>query len=164
MIPRRFPLSDHRRQQLRDDKLWIRELQRARLFNLKKLHCPCSTCKGRHRFGLRTVREHLLQNGRDSEFRVWRGPGNRDSSDEEWEQEYWRPGEERPEALDQQVDTRAIIDDRFEECDDAEAVEDRVHEEVATAFAVADRIHDKSWSPELRNEPAFPDSGAKEVP
>jgi hypothetical protein len=43
-------------------------------------------------------------------------------------------------------------------------VEDRVHEEVAAAFAVADRIHDESWSPKLRNELAFPDSRAEEVP
>jgi hypothetical protein len=125
MIHGSFPLSNQWRQQLRDERLWIRELQRARLFNLKQLHCPCSTCRGRRRFELRTVWEHLLQNGRDSEFRIRRGPGDRDSSDEEWKQEYWRPREERPEALDQQVDTRAIIDDRFEECDDVEPVEDK---------------------------------------
>jgi hypothetical protein len=125
MIHGSFPLSNQWRQQLRDERLWIRELQRARLFNLKQLHCPCSTCRGRRRFELRTVWEHLLQNGRDSEFRIRRGPGDRDSSDEEWKQEYWRPREEHPEALDQQVDTRAIIDDRFEECDDVEPVEDK---------------------------------------
>jgi hypothetical protein len=126
MIPGKFLLSDQRRQQLRDERLWIQELQCARLFNLKQLHCPCSTCRGCRRFGLRTVREHLLQNGRDSEFRVWRGPGDRNSSDKEWEQEFWRSGKERPEALDQQIDTYAIIDDRFEECDDADPIEDRV--------------------------------------
>jgi hypothetical protein len=88
MVHGRLPLSDQRRQQLRDDRLWIRELQRAQLFSLKQLHCPCSQCKGWRRFCLATIREHLIQNGRDSEFRVWRGPGNRDSSDEEWEQDF----------------------------------------------------------------------------
>jgi hypothetical protein len=29
----RLPLSDERRQRLRDDRLWVRERQQARLFN-----------------------------------------------------------------------------------------------------------------------------------
>jgi hypothetical protein len=39
-----------------------------------------------------------------------------------------------------------MIDDRFEECDDANPVEDRLQQEVVAAFAVADNIHDESWS------------------
>jgi hypothetical protein len=85
---RRFPLSDERRQRVRDDCLWTREVQRARFFNLKSLHCPCSVCKGRRRWLLATVRKHLIRNGRHSNFRVWRGPGDRDSSDEEWEADF----------------------------------------------------------------------------
>jgi hypothetical protein len=100
MIPAQVPLTDPHRQRLKDDRLWIRELQRARLFNLKQLHCPCSQCKGRRRFKLATVREHLIRNGRDSEFRIWRGPGNRDSSDDKWEQVQSTPDQACRERLD----------------------------------------------------------------
>jgi hypothetical protein len=31
-----------------------------------------------------TVREHLIRNKRDPNFRVWKGLGMRDSSNEEW--------------------------------------------------------------------------------
>jgi hypothetical protein len=107
---------------------------------------------------LATVREHLIQNGRDPEFRVQRGPGNRDSSDEEWEQDFWSPEEERPKPLDQQIDARDMIDDTFEECDDANVGEDRLQEAVAAAFAVADNIHHEFRSQEDWNEPTFSDS------
>jgi hypothetical protein len=70
MVSGQNPLKDTRRQQLRDDRLWSRELQRARLLNLKQLHCPCRKCKGQRQLQLQTVRDHLVQNGRDSEFRV----------------------------------------------------------------------------------------------
>jgi hypothetical protein len=39
-----------------------------------------------------------------------------------------------------------MINDRFEECNDADLVEDRLQLEVAAAFAIADNIHDESWS------------------
>jgi hypothetical protein len=39
-----------------------------------------------------------------------------------------------------------MINDRFEECDDADLVENRLQQEVAVAFAVADNIDDESWS------------------
>jgi hypothetical protein len=84
MIPTRFPLTDVRRQHLRDDRLWVREVQRMSFFNLRNMHCPCSECKGRRKLLLRIVHSHLIKNGRDPSFRVWKGPGVRDSSDEEW--------------------------------------------------------------------------------
>jgi hypothetical protein len=46
MEQRRLPVSDKRRQQLRDDRLWKREQQRAIFYNLKRIRCPCSKCKG----------------------------------------------------------------------------------------------------------------------
>jgi hypothetical protein len=113
---------------------------------------------------LATVREHLIQNSRDPEFRVWRGPSNRDSSDEEWEQDFWSPEEERPEPLDQQIDARGMIDDTFEECYDADAGEDRLQEVVAAVFAVADNIHHEFRSQEDWNEPTFSDPGEEEGP
>jgi hypothetical protein len=75
---------------------------------------------------LYVVREHLIRNGRDSEFRVWRGPGDRDSSDEEWKQDFWRPEQDATVVLDEQIDTRNMINDTFQQCDDPDSVEDRV--------------------------------------
>jgi hypothetical protein len=83
MTTGRLPVFDVRRQRGRDDRLWNREVQRARFLNVKHLHCPCTVCMGQRRFLLKTVREHLIKNGRDPRMRVWKGPGTRDSSDEE---------------------------------------------------------------------------------
>src|SRR5665811_681349 len=91
MIPARLPLTDTERQRLRDERLWLRELQRAREYNVKKLHCPCNNCKGRKRLLLKNVRNHLLRHGRHPDCRIWRGPGTQASSDEEWEQQFWGP-------------------------------------------------------------------------
>ena len=46
------------------------------------------------------VREHLICNGRHSEFRIWRGPGDRDSSDEEWEADFWTPSAQQSAHVD----------------------------------------------------------------
>jgi hypothetical protein len=115
MVSGQNPSKDTRRQQLRDDRLWSRELQRARLLNLKQLHCPCRKCKGQRRLQLQTVRNHLVQNGRDSEFQVWRGPRERHSSDEEWEEEFWTPEQQPQETLDAHIDMRGMIHNTFEE-------------------------------------------------
>jgi hypothetical protein len=104
-----LPVIDERRQRLRDDKLWSREVRRARLLNLKQIHCPCSVCKGRRRYLLATVREHLIWNGRDDNFRVWRGPGSRDTLDDDWEDNLWGLAAERTREVDVQVDTQRMV-------------------------------------------------------
>ena len=85
MIPCKLLLNDAQRQWLRDDCLWVREIQRLTFFNLRYMQCPCSKCQGTQRLLLRTVRKYLIRNGRDPTFRMWKGPGVQDSSDEEWE-------------------------------------------------------------------------------
>jgi hypothetical protein len=57
-----------------------------------------------------------------------------------------------------------MIDDTFEECDDADVGEDRLQEAVAAAFAVADNIHHEFWSREDWNEPTFSDPREEEGP
>jgi hypothetical protein len=106
---------------------------------------------------LTIVREHLIQNGRDSEFRVWRDPGDRDSSDEEWEQEFWRPEQQPTEALNEQIDTRNMINNTLQECDDPIPLEERLQEVVAEAFIVGDNIHNECRSSNNWNEACFPD-------
>ena len=83
MDERRLPITDKRRQQQRDDRLWKREHERATLYNLKIIHCPCFKCKGRVQCSLANVKDHLIQYGREPIYRLWRGPDERDSSDEE---------------------------------------------------------------------------------
>jgi hypothetical protein len=87
------------------------------------------------------VREYLIKYGRHADFRIWRELGNRDSSDEEWEEEFWRPSERRVPGLDAQVDTLAMIDNAFEQEDDATVIEERVREAVVEAFIVVDAVH-----------------------
>jgi hypothetical protein len=40
---------------------------------------------------MENMKNHLVLNGKDSSFRVWRGLGNKHSLDEEWEVEFRRP-------------------------------------------------------------------------
>jgi hypothetical protein len=146
MIPIEVPLNDVHRQRLRDDRLCTRELQRARLLNLTQLHCPCSQCKGRWRFKLAIVRQHLIRNGRDPDFCVWRGPGDQESSDEEWEEIRSTADQGQRQLLDAQVDTYGMIHDAFEQEDEADPLLKRVEEAMVDAFTVANNIHEECRS------------------
>jgi hypothetical protein len=50
------------------------------------------------------VRNHLILNGRDPSFRAWKGPGDKDSLDEEWEVEFKRPIEQQNLELNLHID------------------------------------------------------------
>ena len=145
MIPTRLPLSDSRRTQLRDDRLWTRELQCARECNIKKLHCPCTNCRNRKRLCIGNVREHLIRNGRHPDCRTWRGPGARDSSNEEWEEQFWTPVNhtESTESLDATVQTRGMLEQALVVAEEETFSAERVQEEVGAAFATADSIHEE---------------------
>jgi len=79
-----MPLADLRRQKARDDKLWKQEFTWATQHGVDKMRCPCAKCEGRGRLVLlRTIRNHLVLNGRHPLFRVWKGLGQTDHSDEE---------------------------------------------------------------------------------
>ena len=140
----RLPISNKRRQKLRDDRLWKREEQRAALYNLKRIHCPCSKCKGRVQCSLAKVKDHLIQHGREPTYRLWRGPGDRDSSDEEWKQEFKTPSLPREKVqLDIGVDVRSMVQDAFQEIDEHKPpLEERVEEIVMDAFTVVDDLQE----------------------
>jgi hypothetical protein len=143
----RLPLSDRRRQQLRDDRLWRREQERARLYGLRRIHCPCAKCKGRTQCSIAKVKEHLIRNGREPSFRVWRGPGERDGSDEEWEAELRGPPRAVDGAIDVGLDMHEMVEDAFTEIDEAPAppttLEDQLEDIVMGAFTVVDELaHD----------------------
>ena len=109
MIPTRLPLSHWRRQQLRDERLWIRESRRAVELNVKSLHCPCNKCRGRKRLLIRNVGKHLLRHGRHPDSRIWRGSGERESSDDEWDEQFWGAPAEAPVLVDATVDTCGML-------------------------------------------------------
>jgi hypothetical protein len=61
---------------------------KSNFFQPKEHALPCCECQGHRRILLYIVREHLIMNGQDPNFRVWRGPSMRDSSNEEWEEHF----------------------------------------------------------------------------
>jgi hypothetical protein len=136
MVRTGLPVIDDRRQRLRDDRLWSREVQRARLLNLKQIHFPCSVCKGRRKYLLATIRKHLIRNRRHSDFRVWRGPGNRDSSDDEWDEHLWAPTAQTTREVDVQVDTQHMVEETFQQANETYMLEERVQEVALDAFAL----------------------------
>jgi hypothetical protein len=141
MDQRRLPVSDRRRQQLRDDRLWKREQQRAIFYNLKRIRCPCSKCKGRVQCSLAKVKEHLIQYGREPTFRLWRGPGDRDSSDEEWEEELRiNVVTHEDVGMDAGIEMRSMVEDAFQENDQPQRpLEETMEDIVMDAFNVVAR-------------------------
>jgi len=111
--PQILPLLHVKKQQHRDDKLWVREEQRARLYNLKCLHCPCTKCKGHFLYTIGNVRGHLIHNERDLRFRIWIGPCTRDLLDEEWEEEFKRPIKQQTQLLNSAIGMQVMVVDAF---------------------------------------------------
>ena len=144
MEERRLPISDKRRQKLQDERLWKRKEQRAALYNLKRFHCPCSKCKGRVQCSLAKVKDHLIQHGREPTYRLWRGPSDRDSLDEEWEQEFKTPSRTRENVqLDIDLDVRSMVQDAFQEIDERPPpLEETMEEILMDAFTVVDDLQD----------------------
>jgi hypothetical protein len=95
---------------------------------------------------------------------VWRGPGEHHSSDEEWEEEFWRPEQQPQETLDAHIDTRGMIHNTFEERDEPDPGYSRVQEVVADAFTMADNIHDECRSAYNWNELCFDNIVEDDVP
>ena len=82
--------------------------------------------------------------GRDPNSHVWRVTAAQDSSDEEWEQHFWRAAGVGAPPVDDTVDTRGMIDQAAEEVDVPPSSAERVHHEVNEAFATADSIHENT--------------------
>jgi hypothetical protein len=140
----RLPVHNRKRQQRRDDRLWRREQERTTLYNLKRIHCSCSKCKGRVQRYIPKVKDHLIRNMRDPTFRVWRGPGESDTLDEDWEQEFRRPSKPHDGRIDEGLDMHAKVEDAFEEIDEAPAhpptLEEQIEDIVMDAFTVVNEL------------------------
>jgi hypothetical protein len=67
-------------------------------------------------------------------LRVWRGLGNRDSSDKEWKEEFRIPAE---------VDTLGLVHDAFEHTDNTCTIEERHLDKAMMAFTIIDTIDEE---------------------
>ena len=64
------------------------------------------------------MKEHLIKYGREPTFRLWRGPGDRDSSDEEWDEEFKIPRRTHEDGrMDAGIKVRSMVEDVFQEFD-----------------------------------------------
>jgi hypothetical protein len=115
-----MPLDDPRRQKARDDKLWKREFTWATQHGVDKMRCPCTKCEGMGRMViLKTIRNHLILNGRHPLFRVWKGPGPTDHCDEEWVEASRATVnpmgiEVEVQVVDEAVNVNQLLDDLFQ--------------------------------------------------
>jgi hypothetical protein len=107
------------------------------------MQCPCIECHGHRKLLLKIVREYLILNGRDPNFRVWRGPGKRDLSDEEWEGNMCTRNQQLQVEPNSQVDMRRMVDNAFMEEPFPPDVEEIVHDVVTGAFDLGDSVHEE---------------------
>ena len=88
-MSRKLPQSNARRLKKKDDKLWLRDKERASTYSIMKIPCPCNQHIGTGlSFKIEEIKKHLIRYGRSVECRTWRRPQEADSSDEEWESEF----------------------------------------------------------------------------
>ena len=67
----------------------------------------------------------------------------RDSSDEEWEEEFWNLSPEVANEVDATVDTRGMIAQALRPRESPPVTPERVQEEVQTAFAAVDSVEEQ---------------------
>jgi hypothetical protein len=83
---KQLPTNNLLRQKRKDDMLWHKEQQLVEKYGLICIKCPCVCCKGvRRGTKLSTMEDHLIHHGRNPQMWVWKGLGEKDSSNDEWE-------------------------------------------------------------------------------
>ncbi len=72
------------------------------------------------------MKGHLIHNGRDLRFRVWRGQSTRDSSNEKWEEEFKRSlPQQQSQPFNFTIDVQAMVANAFQQLDDPMSMEKR---------------------------------------
>jgi hypothetical protein len=87
------------------------------------------------------VKDHLIHNGRDVRFQVWRGLDNRDSLNEEWEEESKVPNKKQSQKLDSRMNIQGMVVNAFQQVDELVSLKERVMDIVEEAFRVDDGLH-----------------------
>lgn len=150
----KLPVTDKRRQILRDNKLWKREVHRATTYNLGKIHCPCTWCGGTRRsIKLSEAKKHLQKNERAPDCRVYRGPDENNSSDDEWER-HWhnsfsKTNNNHSNVMDSGIDVRGVVRDMFQEVEGVLDVENHLDSITVDALSESDRTLGLHQSDEL---------------
>ena len=112
---------------------------RAIMYKSKRLHCPCCRCKGRVQCSLEKIKDHLIHNGK-----VWRGPGAKDDSDDEWVQEFRRPCGAHDGHFDARLDMQGMVEDAFQQCDEppipVPPLEKQLEHIVIEALTIAEEL------------------------
>lgn len=103
--------------------------------------CPCSKCRGAALVPLKEVFAHLIKDGRDPTMRVWRGPGDVDFSDEEWEAADAGPmNTTRPGKMDVGIQIRPMLQHKYQNVDDVLEVENQLNDIVMESLDTADKL------------------------
>ena len=140
----RLPITDLWRIRARDSKLWLRDQRRASLYNFPRIPCPCSVHKGAGRsFGIDEVGRHLFRHGRSSECWTWRGPGDPDSSNEEWEEEFFnqiRGNSNRTQNRDSGLEVKNMMRDLYQQVESFAETKERIDNITVDALEAADHI------------------------
>ncbi len=82
------------------------------------------------------MKDHLIHNGRDVSFQVWKGLGNRDSSNEEWEEESKVPNKHQFQELNSRMDIQGMVANAFQQVDELVSLEKKAMDVVEEAFGV----------------------------
>ena len=106
-----------------------------------------TNAKVEFQYSLERIKDHLIKNGREPTFRVQRGLGDRDSSDDKWEQEFRRLSRAHDGHLDAGLDMQGMIKDVIWEFDDPPpnlpTPEGQLHDIVMDAFSIVDELDDE---------------------
>ena len=140
----RLLLSDPLRVKSRDDKLWVRDQRRAKLYGLRRLPCPCAIHRGVGvPYKLEEIEKHLFRHGRSPDCRTWRGPDDPNSSDEEWENDFSAKNKEaiqRGRERDSGLQMRQMMHDMYQQVEAFAQTEEQLNEETMNALEASDRI------------------------
>ena len=140
----RLLLSDPLRIKSRDDKLWVRDKKRAKLYGLSRLPCPCHIHRGVGvPYKLEEIEKHLYRHGRSPDCRTWGGPDNPDSSDEEWENDFSaknKAASRREPERDNGLEMRQMMHDMYQQVEAFAQAEEQLNEETMNALDTSDHI------------------------
>lgn len=84
------------------------------------------------------ARKHFILNGREPSFRIWRAPGDRDSSHEKWEAEWKTPITKHNQELSLHTNIHGMVQDAFQQVDQPNILEEKAREVAEKAFMIVD--------------------------
>ncbi len=90
------------------------------------------------------MRGHLIHNGRDPRFRVWRCPSNKNSLNKEWEEEFRRLTKQQTQPLNVAIDMQAMVANAFQQLNDPISLEDILVDIVEDVLKIVDGLQQEA--------------------